>query len=98
MSAKVHQMQPRPAKKRGEWLMNPKEPRQHELIGGGYFVFRRGDDTGRIRPSHWPFEHPTREAAEAEAAKLAAAQPGYRFNVVQVVSTHYATDDTPPAA
>lgn len=69
------------------WLKNPRSERDGEKIGGGFFVFRRGDDTGRIRPSQpWPFEHPTREAAEIQAGRLAAKYPGYRFDVLAVVS------------
>lgn len=70
--------------RRGAWLKNPRKPRKEEVIGGGYFVFRRGDDTGRIRPSNWPFEHPTLDAARREAAKLAAQNPGYRFDILHV--------------
>jgi hypothetical protein len=65
-------------------IKNPRIARKGEEIGGGYFVFRRGDDTGRIRPSPWPFEHPTLCAAKREADRLAQAYPGYRFDVVQV--------------
>ena len=65
---------------------NPMKPRPGEVIGGGWIVLRRGDDTGRIRPSFMTFEHPTRESAETEAARLAASRPGYRFDVLGVVS------------
>lgn len=65
---------------------NPTKPRHGEVIGGGWIVLRRGDDTGRIRPSFMTFEHPTRESAEAEASRLAASRPGYRFDVLGVVS------------
>lgn len=65
----------------------PKKPRPGEAIGGGFFVFRRGDGTGRVRPSPWPFEHANRAAAEAEAKRLAAKMPGYRFDVLAVVAT-----------
>lgn len=66
------------------FLKKPEEARKGEQIGGGYFVFRRGEGTGRIRSSHWPFEHPTICAAKREADKLAKTQPGYQFDVVQV--------------
>lgn len=66
------------------FLKKPREARKDEVIGGGYFVFRRGEGTGRIRPSAWPFEHPTICAAKREADKLAKTQPGYQFDVVQV--------------
>lgn len=65
------------------WIKDPRKPRPDEKIGGGFFVFRRGDATGRIRPPQWPFEHPTKERAEAEARRLAAMQPGKLFIVVQ---------------
>jgi len=66
---------------------NPMKPRTGEVIGGGWIVLRRGDDTGRIRPNFMTFEHPAREAAEAEAARLAALVPGYRFDVLGVVAS-----------
>jgi len=70
----------------GGWLKNPKKARPNETIGGGFFVFRRGDGTGRIRPSMWPFEYASREAAEDQARVLARGQPGYVFDVVAVVN------------
>lgn len=63
-------------------VKDPRKARKGEQIGGGFFVFRRGHRTGRIRPAHLPFEHPTFEAAQAEADKLADAQPGQTFIVV----------------
>ena len=65
-------------------IKDARTSRKGERIGGGYFVFRRGDGTGRIRPSPWPFEHPTICAAKREADKLAKMQPGFQFDVVQV--------------
>ena len=56
-------------------------PREGETINAGFFVFRRGDSTNRIRPSQLPFEHPSLEAAVAEAQRLAAGRPGYAFDV-----------------
>jgi hypothetical protein len=76
-------------KSKGGWLKNPKLPRTGETIGGGYFVFRRGDDTKRIRPSQWPFEYASEEEALAQAAILAVQNPGYRFQVLTVVSEAY---------
>lgn len=81
----------------GAWLKNPKKPRDGEVIGAGFFVFRRGRETGRIRPSQWPYEHPTREAAEAEAAKLAATMPGYTFDVLQVVASEISLTESEAA-
>jgi hypothetical protein len=64
-----------------------KRPRDGESIGGGYFVFRRGDSTGRIRPGETPFEHPSLEAATTEAARLAVLQPGYQFDILHVAAS-----------
>ncbi|MGB3833726.1 MAG: hypothetical protein WA975_17895 [Mesorhizobium sp.] len=72
--------------KNGGWLKDPKKARKGEVIGGGYFVFRRGDGTNRIRPSQWPYEYGSQEAAEEQAKILAKANPGYRFDVVHVVA------------
>lgn len=50
--------------------------RKNESIGGGYFIFKRGDRTGRIETSARrfaggiPFEHSTFIAAQAEACRL----------------------------
>lgn len=48
-----------------------------EVVGGGFIVLRRGDETNRFRAKAAkgflsPFEHPTLEAATAEATRLAA--------------------------
>jgi hypothetical protein len=63
-------------------LKNPRKARIGETIGGGFFVFRRGDGTNRIRPSQWPFEYGLLSEAIREADKLSAANPGYEFMVV----------------
>ncbi|SMC41484.1 hypothetical protein SAMN06297251_102105 [Fulvimarina manganoxydans] len=73
--------------RRTGWLKNPKVARKGETIGGGWFVFRRGNDTRRIRPSWWPFEYASREDAAVQAEKLAAENPGYRFDVVGVTDS-----------
>ena len=67
------------------WLKNPQEPRKGEVIGGGHFIFRRGNATNRIRPAMWPFEHGSVDEAKVQAAKLAAATPGETFLVVSEV-------------
>ncbi|MBB3608634.1 hypothetical protein [Rhizobium sp. BK602] len=69
------------------FLKNPRLPRKGETIGGGFFVFRRGEETGRIRPSQWPFEYATLPEAIAEAERLAIAYPGFDFIVVGEVHT-----------
>lgn len=55
--------------------------RDGEQIGGGFFVFRRGSKTGRVRTPEWPFEHSTLDAAQAEAARLTAKHAGETFEV-----------------
>lgn len=60
-----------------------------ERVHGGWFVFRRGQTTGRIKidTSKMPFEHPSRERAVAEAVRLSAANPGIDYCVFnQVIS------------
>ena len=55
--------------------------RHNEQVGGGYFVFRRGTTTGRIktgfiRRGALPFEHPDFESAHREACRLAELYGG----------------------
>ncbi|QCM10315.1 hypothetical protein CFBP6625_08120 [Agrobacterium tumefaciens] len=61
----------------------PKKPRNGEEVGGGHFVFRRGDSTGRIRPCMWPFEHPSYDSAMTEAARL-FNEHGGTYDIVSV--------------
>lgn len=68
------------AKKASYFRSFPKKPRDGEVVGGGFFVFRRGDGTGRIRPCMWPYEHPSIESAQREAERL-AQEFGGRFDV-----------------
>lgn len=63
------------AKKRGR----PRKARKSEVIGGGFFVFRR-HESGRVAPNRLPFEHGTFESAAREAARL-SAQQGEQFAV-----------------
>ena len=83
------------------WLNNPRSERRGETIGGGHFVFRRGDDTNRIRPSQWPFEYGSMREAIDQAEKLAAANPGYLFDVAVVAHSAFvekpADEATDPA-
>lgn len=65
----------------------PKKPRDGEVVGGGYFIFRRGKNTGRIRPSMWPYEHASLEDALAQARRLLEVQPDATFQIVSVVLT-----------
>ncbi len=61
--------------------MNPTLPRPRQAIGGGWIVLRRGRRSRRIRPGLTAFEHPSMEAACAEATRLAGLNPGRRFEV-----------------
>lgn len=62
-------------------MRDPRKSRPQETIGGGFFVFRRGRRTNRIRPARFPFEHDTMEAATEAATKLAQQNPGKTFEV-----------------
>ncbi|MBA8821473.1 hypothetical protein BRY73_16265 [Ochrobactrum sp. P6BS-III] len=60
------------------------KPRLNEIIGGGFFVFRRGKKTGRVGVyTTMPYEHGSFEQALAEATRLAALCPGETFEVFQ---------------
>ncbi|MEM9579090.1 MAG: hypothetical protein AAF891_00265 [Pseudomonadota bacterium] len=63
------------------WLNDPRKERDQEKIGGGFFIFRRGGRTGRIRPSRWPFEYASFDDATARARALSARLPGEKFIV-----------------
>lgn len=76
----------------------PKTARRDEVIGGGYFVFRRGDSTRRVRPSTFPFEYATQEAAAEEAHRLSREQPGYTFEVFGRVSSFLVIPEQSKAA
>jgi hypothetical protein len=83
--------------------MDKKEPRflktrKDELIGGGFFVFRRFTSSGRIRisPKGMPFEHPTFEAASLEAVRLAHANPEKKFCVLRELSEAILTETIEP--
>lgn len=60
-----------------------------EVVGGGFFVFRRGDRFNRVglgkgdRKFYYPFEYPTFEAAHKEAARLASLNPGETYCVFE---------------
>lgn len=53
-----------------------------EVVGGGYWVFRRGKSTNRIAPGSLPFEYDNAVDAHKNAARLACKHPGERFVVV----------------
>jgi hypothetical protein len=69
--------------------------RTNEQLGGGHFVFRRGNH-GRIHPNPWPFEHASDEAAITEAARL-AAETGGTFEVYTRISTAHGVEDATAA-
>lgn len=85
---------------------HPRKPRRDEVIGGGFFVFRRGD-AGRVNPGGWPYEHGTLEAAQAEADRLAGMTGGQfqvfglmegdDYAVGEVVAVEVADADVPDA-
>ncbi|MFD2650703.1 hypothetical protein [Brucella rhizosphaerae] len=59
-------------------------PRRNEVIGGGFFVFRRGKQTGRVSvATSLPYEHGSFEQALAEATRLAKLCPGETYEVFQ---------------
>lgn len=60
------------------WMVNG---RAGEVIGGGFVVMRRSRQTKRVRPAMTPFEYDNLAHAETQAAKLAADQPWYTFQV-----------------
>lgn len=63
-----------------KWLEDRKA--MGEVVGGGWFVFRRGKKTGRIGAGgQLPFEHGSGEAAYKEAERLARKNPGETFQV-----------------
>lgn len=54
----------------------PMTARAKEKIGGGHFVFKRGDRTGRIENRGLPYEHPDAGAAIEEAGRLQGVYGG----------------------
>lgn len=74
---------------KADWIT---KGRNGEVIGGGYAVMRRGRGTRRLRPSKFPFEYDTIEAATTQAGKLAEMFPGQKFDVVVVVESHFVPD------
>jgi len=72
----------------GKYIMNKqqlKNGRKNEVIGGGFFVFRRGKTTGRIGcgGNTLPFEHGSFEAAATEAKRLSEVHPGETFSIFE---------------
>lgn len=59
--------------------------RTGEVIGGGWFVFRRGGYANRIKPSEKPYEHPTEESAVAEHKRLSEKYPTHKYSIFREV-------------
>ena len=72
-------------RKRGGWLADPRKERPGEKIGGGFFVFRRGEGTKRVRAANWPFEYPSLEAAQEGRDRLVGKFPGERFIIMKEI-------------
>jgi hypothetical protein len=73
--------------------------RRGEKVGGGFFVFRRGRSTGRVKidPNKPPYEHASLGEATTEAARLAKENPGIEFSVFQQVTRlSYSIERTEP--
>jgi hypothetical protein len=59
-----------------------------EVIGGGYFVFRRNSVTGRVRgATSVSLEHGTYKSAYEEADRLSKLEPGATFEVYERIET-----------
>ena len=69
---------------RPPFLDDVRKERDGEKIGGGYFIFRRGKGSGRIRAPEYPFEHPTEQAARDELERLRQQYPNEIFQIAQV--------------
>lgn len=71
------------------WLDDgvPVRDEKGEVIGGGWFVFKRNPKTGRISPARFPFEYPDQDAAQKQAAILSTHNGGDEFIVVQSVAS-----------
>ncbi|WP_051067961.1 hypothetical protein [Octadecabacter antarcticus] len=65
-----------------------RKQRAEEFIGGGFFVFCRGESTNRIHPSMWAFEYDSADSAARQADILAAKAPGEIFEVFVRLSSH----------
>lgn len=59
--------------------------RPGEIVGSGFFIFRRGEKANRIKPGPMPYEHPTMESAVAERDRLAEGNPGKKYHIFQQV-------------
>ena len=57
------------------------QQRKGEQIGGGWFVFRRGEKGGRVYITDMPYEHPNQKSAMDEADRLSKKHPGQKYQV-----------------
>ncbi|MDB6178965.1 hypothetical protein PAF17_15850 [Paracoccus sp. Z330] len=73
------------AKKRTDLFVDPSLVRPNEKIGGGFFVFSRHPDSGRIRPSRFPFEHPDYASAKAALDRIKENQADREYGIFQEV-------------
>lgn len=77
---------------RGKYQMingNKIHVRPGEVIGGGYFVVRRGEFGNRIKPSEKPYEHSSFASAQQEFLRLQAAHPGNKYCILQDCGPDY---------
>lgn len=61
--------------------------RPGEIVGGGFFVFRRGRSTGRIKVPSVPFEFGSIAEAGAEAQRRERSGDGAIFDIFERVGT-----------
>lgn len=71
-----------------------------EVVGGGFFVFRRGKRTGRVGCffSTVPFEHGSFESAATEAQRMATVNLGETYEVFQSAKVTYLIEKETVAA
>lgn len=55
------------------------------VVGGGFIMLRR-NSVGRLKAPRCPYEHGTRESAEAEAIGMALLNPGTEYVVFEMVA------------
>jgi hypothetical protein len=70
--------------------------RKGEKIGGGYIIMRRHTTSGRVKvnPTGMPFEHPDIISAMDEMRRLAHANPGKKFCILQQVADCVVTEQS----
>lgn len=73
-------------KARREYLSKFRRPipnfeRHNEVIGGGFIVIERTDETKRLRPAAWPYECGSIEHAIESRNRLAEKYPDREFRI-----------------